>query len=1312
MSYSRRTKKFDWYKAKQRFSIRTYHFGAASVLLGMSLVTGAQSVSAVETVSDISSSNEVVTEVTAGETVSQGTQSAVAIEEVDDASSVPTEEVIKDLVAPPAPVIQTDLTGKAGQAVAVIVSAEAGSNVALYDAAGQLLGSGTADDSGQAIIIITLGQTETSLTALATDQAGNVSEASEVVQVTVAARAETSTVVAPSVETVVATPLAPTAVEETRKVLEQVASEAAVLASEGERLVATTETTNTVLQKAVEDARMVASQSEQVLADSLATLEQLTAQIDAVRSRVEVLAVELRKFSPDGLITAKLDASAPEKPTNVMADSKGIKSVTSQYIGKDSEGLDMVKWTITHDSKPGRHWQFILIATSDKFNNSSASSDIRVTNGNTFEGKSALRIYDWQGSLGYMNLSPLGSYFGTENGSGFYTNEKPGPGAGANRAILWDNSWRNESQSDYVIEVITHGPNHTLYVRSASSTSQVRTETLLRYPSETGNTDWDDTLAALPENQRTGANKIVNNDGFLKAPIVKYPSVVANDGGSVTVTPSREAGDDANRVEFTYKDESNVNRTVTITKDSNGRWSVPSSSGLTADPVTGAVTIPADSVLDGSVVSATAKDIANNQAGPVTAIAKNDPAPANTPSTATDKQILYLFNNTAIATVANGTANPDNVNKVKIATLADREGIKSVAVGGGSLGYTVDTAGYATGTPSVTSLGKFSRTLNVTDNQNQVSNVLTDGFMTYVMDASSAGTITKAVGQSVTEQEILNNVTINPGNEGTVINDTTDPKFRKVLAPGQQVPTTAGTHTVTVRVITDSNVYKDVPVTVVMPENPPATATDKQNIYVFNNTEIATVGAGTNTADNVNKVKIATLNDPQGIQSVAVGGGSLGYTVDNEGNATGTPSVTALGHYSRSLDITDRTNQVTTVFSNGTDRYNTYIMDASSAGRITKAVGQSVTEQEILNNVTIDPGNAGAVINDAADPKFRKVLAPGQTVPTTAGTHTVTVRVITDSNVYKDVPVTVVIPENPPATATDKQNIYVFNNTEIATVGAGTDTADNVNKVKIATIADPQGIQSVAVGGGSLGYTVDNEGNATGTPSVTALGHYSRSLDITDRTNQVTTVFSNGTDRYNTYIMDASSAGTITKTVGQTVTAQEILDNVTIDPGNAGAVINDAADPKFRKVLAPGQTVPTTAGTHTVTVRVITDSNVYKDVPVTVVIPEKPITDNATPIYAEKTVVPGTPATSTPTFTDANGQPITAPAGTRYEIPADFQAPEGYQVEINPQTGEVTVTAAKGTTVESIEVPVKVTYTDGSPDTAPAVFKLDTDGDG
>ncbi|HFI0632535.1 TPA: YPDG domain-containing protein, partial [Streptococcus suis] len=900
---------------------------------------------------------------------------------------------------------------------------------------------------------------------------------------------------------------------------------------------------------------------------------------------------------------------------------------------------------------------------------------------------------------------------------------------------------------------------------------------------------------------------------------------------------------------------------------------------------------------------------------------------SNTPATAQNPQPLYLFNNTAIATVGAGTDAADNVNKVKIATLTDPEGIKSVAIGqGDSLGYTVDNQGNAEGTPSVTALGSYKRALTVTDNQNNTSTVLENNgsndqrYTTYIMDASSAGTITKAVGQTVTAQEILDNVTIDPGNAGAVINDAADPKFRKVLAPGQQVPTTAGTHTVTVRVITDSNVYKDVPVTVVIPENPPATATDKQNIYVFNNTEIATVGAGTDTADNVNKVKIATIADPQGIQSVAVGGGSLGYTVDNEGNATGTPSVTALGHYSRSLEITDRTNQVTTVFSNGTDRYNTYIMDASSAGTITKTVGQTVTEQEILDNVTINPGNAGSVINDTADPKFRKVLAPGQTVPTTAGTHTVTVRVITDSNVYKDVPVTVVIPENPPATASNKQDIYVFKNSPIQTVNPDTNVADNTNKVKIADLTDPQGIKQVEVKqiGSSLGYTVDTEGNATGTVADVGVGAYSRELTVTDNLDGQTTVLVNGNpdQRFKTYVMDVTADTTpVAFALGDTLESRtaDILNKVSISSGAESTHIEGTTDnnPKYTKVLAPGQTLPTTPGEHTIKVRVVTESNVYKDVDVKITIPENtaptvrqdipnqyvwkgtavepainanvqdvnstparddikevyfsytqstgnagnpgavsitkdengnyliggtpegeagytwnrritavdkqnatgqsnafninildsrvkaeinkpanaevteaeileqvevlsrtveatkthdittqlatdggvtkkiltdlsampktgrqtvqvelttpsghkkieevivnfaaPVTDNATPAYEEKTVVPGTPATSTPTFKDANDQPITAPTDATYEIPADFQAPEGYQVTINPQTGEVTVTAAKGTTVESIEVPVKVTYTDGSTDTAPAVFKLDTDGDG
>ncbi|HFU3800951.1 TPA: protein with ysrik-signal peptide, partial [Streptococcus suis] len=73
------------------------------------------------------------------------------------------------------------------------------------------------------------------------------------------------------------------------------------------------------------------------------------------------------------------------------------------------------------------------------------------------------------------------------------------------------------------------------------------------------------------------------------------PVVTANPNGSVTVTP---AGDDTTTVEITYTDETGVEKTVTATKAEDGTWSVPADSGVTVDPTTGVVTIPADQVKD------------------------------------------------------------------------------------------------------------------------------------------------------------------------------------------------------------------------------------------------------------------------------------------------------------------------------------------------------------------------------------------------------------------------------------------------------------------------------------------------------------------------------------------------------------------------------------------------------------------------------------------------------------------------------------------------------------------------------------------
>ncbi|HEM3695462.1 TPA: KxYKxGKxW signal peptide domain-containing protein, partial [Streptococcus suis] len=112
---------------------------------------------------------------------------------------------------------------------------------------------------------------------------------------------------------------------------------------------------------------------------------------------------------------------------------------------------------------------------------------------------------------------------------------------------------------------------------------------------------------------------------FTDTTAPETPSVEANEDGTVTVKPSTTAGDDTKTTDITYTDETGTSQTVTVTKEDDGTWTVPADSGVTVDPTTGAVTIPADKVQDGSTVSAVSKDEAGNTSNPATDKAKNDP---------------------------------------------------------------------------------------------------------------------------------------------------------------------------------------------------------------------------------------------------------------------------------------------------------------------------------------------------------------------------------------------------------------------------------------------------------------------------------------------------------------------------------------------------------------------------------------------------------------------------------------------------------------------------------------------------------------
>ncbi|WP_269511396.1 YPDG domain-containing protein, partial [Corynebacterium faecium] len=180
---------------------------------------------------------------------------------------------------------------------------------------------------------------------------------------------------------------------------------------------------------------------------------------------------------------------------------------------------------------------------------------------------------------------------------------------------------------------------------------------------------------------------------------------------------------------------------------------------------------------------------------------------------------------------------------------------------------------------------------------------------------------------------------------------------------------------------------------------------------------------------------------------------------------------------------------------------------------------------------------------------------------------------------------------------------------------------------------------------------------------------------------------------------------------------------------------NDTTAPEGTK-FAPGEGAPegvtVDSNTGEITVPVPKDANpgdkitvpvvvTYPDgtkdtVDATVTVTEK---DDAIydPAYEDKLVVPGEETKSTPTFTDKEGKDVAAPEDSKFAISEDFEAPEGYEVTIEENTGEITVTfpdksKLSADTVEEFEVPVTVTYPDGSTDDAEAKFQLDTDGDG
>ncbi|MGO0078627.1 MucBP domain-containing protein, partial [Streptococcus suis] len=324
MHHSRR-KSFDWYGLKQHFSIRKYHFGAASVLLGMSIAlgTGTQVVQAAETVTTPES-----TSVASSTSATESTTSETSTETATSSSSERTVEIgyiVKYATE------EGTLVNASVETVSVTTTetiAKATVSVTAVVPEGYELAAGQAATVSQEVTENGVNIVTVKVVKKAEEKAATTSETTSSATTTATEEATT-----PATATVTETVKTPATVEEAKVVLEQVTSEAEVLSNEAERLVAASDSDNSALKSAAAAAtKLTATQATAVLKDSVATLDEVNAQINAVRTNVEALVLELRKYYPDGEITAVLD-TATGTPAATTIETTNPASVSYAQHG-------------------------------------------------------------------------------------------------------------------------------------------------------------------------------------------------------------------------------------------------------------------------------------------------------------------------------------------------------------------------------------------------------------------------------------------------------------------------------------------------------------------------------------------------------------------------------------------------------------------------------------------------------------------------------------------------------------------------------------------------------------------------------------------------------------------------------------------------------------------------------------------------------------------------------------------------------------------------------------------------------------------
>ena len=467
------------------------------------------------------------------------------------------DNVVLDNVAPGKPTIPTNLTDKAGTRTQIEVDTEPGASVVLYDHGNQELGRGVANASGKALIDPTKEIPKGNVTAKATDEAGNISHPSDA---KVATFQDFTPKVPAKTPVTKVTSLTPSEVNQVKKKVSD--------ANPGKEVQVSTNGTATVTDPKSRISHEISGDKLVESNDKIRPIVEIPYDNPA-RQEIYVYSGEnnditLKAWDNSGKISKLHLAFAAD-------NRQGLGTEDSYLNGKTRSALYLSATKIHTDTPASQNSPAILKVTGE------------IPKGEFNEQSGQISRYlfaeDPSGNTNYEHVG--------------HANDVGAPGR--IRFVWKPQTFKYDAQA----------PGTPLLLDSADAT-QIENAVKQANPTfsdkiKSVTVDGNNVVVTYKDDStdRLDASKVFKVRDSKPTP----PTATAPKDGTVTVTPTG----DADKVTVNYIDENNAQKTVTVVKAKNGTWSSSDKpAGVTVDPRTGTLLIPAEGVKDRSQVTATA----------------------------------------------------------------------------------------------------------------------------------------------------------------------------------------------------------------------------------------------------------------------------------------------------------------------------------------------------------------------------------------------------------------------------------------------------------------------------------------------------------------------------------------------------------------------------------------------------------------------------------------------------------------------------------------------------------------------------------